>query len=93
MEQQDIDTPKQETKEDEKPKTLRQERDERMLAQLKEAADKLDRANKRFAANQAKIEAERVDKMLDGEGEVKDPKKGKLSNKEYADKVLAGEIP
>jgi hypothetical protein len=75
-----------------KEKTQKELRHEEQLRELREATDKLEKANTRFKANQAKIEAERVDAMLDGDGEVKDPKKGKMTDKEYAEKVMSGDM-
>ena len=75
-------------------KTEKELQQEAMLAKLEAAADKLDKANKRFERNRALAEADKVDKMLDGHGEASGDKEKKgMTDQEYAAKVMKGEIP
>lgn len=67
---------------------------EEQLAKIEAATRKLELANKRFEANKAAAEAARVTRMLEGEGEAgHDNKKKQISAVEYAQAVMAGEVP
>lgn len=64
---------------------------EDMVRQINTAAEKLRAENERFEANQKVLEAQRVEKMLAGKSEV-GIKKKEETPKEYAEKMLRGEI-
>ena len=76
-----------------KPKTDTQLKNEEMLEKIAVATEKLDKANKKHERLRALAEAEKIDAALDGEGEAGIKVKPKEETpKEYADKVMAGEI-
>jgi len=78
---------------EEKPKTDKQRADEEMLEKINIATEKLDKANAKYARNKAAEEAAKIDAELDGEGEAGVKVKPKEETpKEYADKVLAGDV-
>lgn len=71
-----------------------QETNDEMLAKIDEATKKLQVENQRLESNQALAEAAKVEASLAGVSEAgQPPKKEEVSDKDYAEKVLSGEVP
>lgn len=64
---------------------------EMLIRRTNEAAERLEQANKRYAEHRAFLEAQKVDKILQGEAETGVPKKEE-SPKEYKERVMRGEL-
>lgn len=68
--------------------------DEAMALRLEAASERLELANKRFEQLQALAGEAKIQESLGGQAEAgQEPKKEEVSDKDYADKVMGGEVP
>ena len=64
---------------------------EDLIRRTNEAAERLERANTRFAEHRAALAADAADKILQGQSEVGVPKKEETPT-EYKNRIMRGEL-